>query len=144
MESPNFSNAGHLIQVFFFFPFFSFFFRSFIACPFIHTIHFPASAFQWVHLQPHYTFLDAYTPTDKPWKKRWRCKTCGACVASWHEKHERWSVWGAQLEKDQEGKIKYWDDLRPTVHMFYGSRLLDVHDDLPKWAGYENRSVRLG
>ena len=35
-------------------------------------------------------------------------------------------------------------DLRPTVHMFYESRLLDVHDGLPKWAGYENRSERLG
>ncbi|KAL9713406.1 hypothetical protein Ac2012v2_003015 [Leucoagaricus gongylophorus] len=113
-------------------------------CPFIHSIHFPASSFNWIHPQPIHDFLDYYTPTDKPWKKRWRCKTCGACVASYHEKNNRWSVWGAQLEKDEEGKTKSWEDLRPTVHMFYGTRLLDMNDDLPKWSGYENKSERLG
>jgi hypothetical protein len=52
-------------------------------------------------------------------------------------------VWATQLERDVEGKIKGWDDLRPTAHMFYGTRLLDVNDGLGKWAEYENQSTKL-
>jgi hypothetical protein len=28
----------------------------------------------------------------------------------------------------------------PTCHIFYGSRIIEVNDDLPKWAGHKNSS----
>ncbi|KAJ3569203.1 hypothetical protein NP233_g5204 [Leucocoprinus birnbaumii] len=107
-------------------------------------MHYAADAFKWIHQEPVYGSLDCYAPVDKPWKKRWRCKNCGACIASYHEKNGRWSVWGALLERDEQGKVKHWEELKPTLHMFYGTRLLDANDDLPKWAGYDNESERLG
>jgi hypothetical protein len=28
----------------------------------------------------------------------------------------------------------------PTCHIFYGSRVIDIDDDLPKWSGHKNKS----
>lgn len=114
-----------------------------IGAPFIQTIHFPANAFKWTHEEPAFGFLDLYPVAAKPWKKRWRCKNCGVCVASFHERGNRWSVWGSNLDRNEDGKIKEWEDLKPTVHIFYGTRLLDVNDGLPKWSGYKDQSERL-
>ncbi|TFK79774.1 hypothetical protein K466DRAFT_667975 [Polyporus arcularius HHB13444] len=112
-------------------------------CPFVHTIHFPASAFMWTHPAPHEDRLDSYVVTGKPWKTRWRCKSCGACVVSANSKTENRSVWGAHLARDEAGKILDWKSVQPTAHIFYDTRMLDVNDDLGKWTGYENNSTRL-
>jgi hypothetical protein len=32
--------------------------------------------------------------------------------------------------------MKDWDDLKPTGHIFYGTRQFNAIDDLPKWEGY--------
>jgi hypothetical protein len=32
---------------------------------------------------------------------------------------------------------------RPTCHIFYGARVFDMDDGLPKWAGHSESSVRL-
>jgi hypothetical protein len=64
-------------------------------------------------------------------------------VSSYNAKTDRWSVWGCQLERDENGKIKGWDIAKPTAHMFYGTRVLDVGDGLSKWEGYENKSAKL-
>ena len=53
------------------------------------------------------------------------------------------SVWGAHLARDTAGRIVDSTRLRPTAHIFYGTRMLDVPDDLGKWEGYENSSARL-
>jgi len=53
------------------------------------------------------------------------------------------SVWGAQMERGDEGKIKGWDVIKPTAHIFYETRMLDINDDLGKWDGYEGRSTRI-
>ncbi|KAF9469615.1 Mss4-like protein, partial [Collybia nuda] len=113
------------------------------ASPFIHTIHFPDTAFIWTHTEPHENALDCFVVPEKPWKTRWRCKQCGCCISSHNSKANKWSVWAAQLERDKEGKIKGWDDLKPTAHMFYGTRLVNVDDGLGKWEGYENKSTKL-
>ncbi|RDX54518.1 hypothetical protein OH76DRAFT_972850 [Lentinus brumalis] len=112
-------------------------------CPFVHTIHFPASAFMWTHPAPHEDRLDSYVVAAKPWKTRWRCKSCGACVMSANSKTENCSVWGAHLARDETGKILDWESVKPTAHIFYETRMLDVKDDLGKWTGYENSSTRL-
>lgn len=114
------------------------------ACPFIHTIHIPASAFTWTHQEPHGDAIETYTVESKPWKVRSRCKKCGCSVSSYNSRTDRRSIWSAQLERDEQGKIKYWDDLKPTGHIFYGTRMLDIHDDLAKWEGYNDTSNRLG
>lgn len=114
-----------------------------LGCPFVHTIHFEASAFSWTHSDPDSaeSHLDKYTISNKPHKIRYRCKTCGATVASHNTIKNRWSVWGAQLERPgPEGRIKDWDLVKPTAHIFYGTRMLDVNDSLSKWDGYEGLS----
>ncbi|KAI0674325.1 Mss4-like protein [Trametes maxima] len=113
-------------------------------CPFVHTIHFPSTAFHWAHPEPHEVRLDAYVIPSKPWKTRFRCKQCGACVMSANSKAGKCSVWGAHLARDDSGKIVYWEAVKPTAHIFYGTRMLDVGDDLGKWEGYESESTRLG
>lgn len=35
------------------------------------------------------------------------------------------------------------DAFRPTCHIFYGMRVVDIQDDLPKWSGHKHRSARL-
>jgi len=111
--------------------------------PFVHTIHFPDSAFIWTHGEPHKEALDSFVQPQRPWKTRWRCKWCGCCVASHNSRANKWSVWGAQLERDEEGKIIGWDVVGPTAHMFYGTRLLDINDELSKWDGYEGKSIEI-
>jgi hypothetical protein len=109
------------------------------ASPFIHTMHFEASAFTWTQTSS----LDSFSNLQKPHKKRWRCKNCGTNVSSYNSITNRWSVWGCGLERDGGGKIKNWDIVKPTAHIFYGTRVLDVGDDLGKWEAYENTSAKL-
>jgi hypothetical protein len=106
-------------------------------------MHFEASTFAWTHDDAEEFQLDSFVIPEKPYKQRWRCKVCGSGVSSYNKKTDRWSVWGCQLERNENGKIKNWDIVRPTAHMFYGTRVLDVGDDLGKWEGYENKSAKL-
>ncbi|KAH9176899.1 Mss4-like protein [Lactarius sanguifluus] len=108
-------------------------------CPFIHTIHFPASAFTWTHDSP----VDSFVNPLKPWKTRTRCRACGVTVSSHNSKTDRISVWGSHLARDDSGHILRWAELRPTVHIFYGTRLLDIGDGLGKWEGYEGISEKI-
>jgi len=109
---------------------------------FIWTIHFPAAAFAWTHSDPPNIVLDTYVTEGKPWKTRYRCKNCGCCVASYNDKTMAWSVWGTQLERENE-VTKNLDGVEPSAHIFYGTRLVDVNDELGKWEGYENKSIRI-
>lgn len=112
-------------------------------CPFVHTIHFDQTAFTWTHSEPHGAQLDSFMVPDKPWMERLRCKDCGACVTNRNSRTGHCSVWGAHLERDEEGKIKAWEFVKPTAHIFYGTRMLDVPDDLGKWEGHEGKSARI-
>jgi len=105
--------------------------------PFVHTLQFSESAFAWTHAKPHQDVLETFTIPQKPWKTRWRCRECGVCVTSHNSKANKWSVWAAHLERDAEGRIRDCDDVKPTAHIFYGTRMLEINDDLPKWDGYE-------
>lgn len=106
-------------------------------------MHFEAAAFKWTRKDPCESYLDSYINPEKPWKKRWRCKNCGSSVSSHNSKTDRWSVWGCQLERFGDGRIKNWEIVKPTAHIFYGTRVIDVGDDLGKWQGYEDKSKRL-
>ncbi|EIW87146.1 hypothetical protein CONPUDRAFT_134439 [Coniophora puteana RWD-64-598 SS2] len=113
------------------------------ACPFVHTMHVQAVDFTWKHAEPHADKLDTYTNYLKPHKTRFRCKKCGACLASTNTLTQRISIWGALLERDENGNVLHWDIAKPTSHIFYDTRMLDVKDELPKWEGYENNSTRM-
>ncbi|KAF5341103.1 hypothetical protein D9611_005944 [Ephemerocybe angulata] len=118
--------------------------QRFNAAAFIHTIHWEPTAFSWTHSATPEDVLDFYHVAHKPWKKRYRCKTCGVAIANENTKTGKWSVWGAQLDRDEHARIRNWDVVKPTAHWFYETRMLDVDDALGKWAGYENESERLG
>jgi len=35
------------------------------------------------------------------------------------------------------------EKFKPTCHIFYSMRIIDIEDDLPKWSGHKNRSQKL-
>ncbi|KAG6911308.1 hypothetical protein DXG01_002147 [Tephrocybe rancida] len=111
--------------------------------PFIHTIHFPSAAFAWTHGKPNDDVLDAFVPPSKPYKTRYRCKNCGVCVTSKNNLADKNSVLGTHLERDEKGALVHWEDLKPTAHIYYDTRVVDIDDGLGKWTGYENSSERL-
>lgn len=115
----------------------------FSGCPFIHTVHFPLEAFSWTIADPD-LHLDKYSPVEKPWKTRVRCKNCGASVASHNSKANKWSIWAAHLSRDENGRIIGIERVRATAHIFYDTRIVDVDDKLGKWDGYENTSRSIG
>ncbi|EFI28718.1 hypothetical protein CC1G_13744 [Coprinopsis cinerea okayama7 len=116
--------------------------QRFNAAAFIHTIHFPASSFKWTTAEDN---LQTYVVPTKPWKTRFRCKNCGVAVAGHNGRRDKRSIWGGQLDRETEGgRIKNWDIVKPSAHIFYETRMLDVNDGLSKWAGYEGDSERLG
>lgn len=106
-------------------------------------MHYEASRFKWTHESPHDDKLDFYVIPNRSWKRRARCKVCGCQIASYNSKTDNWSVWGGQLEKLEDGSIKNYELVRPTAHIFYGTRMMDIVDNLGKWDGYEGKSQRL-
>jgi len=116
---------------------------SFTAAPFIITTHWPESNFAWTHAEPHAEYLDLLEIAEKPWKRRWRCKSCGCTVASYNSQTKKWVVCGTQFDRNEVGEIVGWDTIKPTAHIFYGTRLIDVLDNLEKWTGYEEKSERI-
>ncbi|KAF8079119.1 hypothetical protein FPV67DRAFT_1691233 [Lyophyllum atratum] len=112
--------------------------RDTLASPFVHSIHFVASAFKWTHNEPHDAALVTF-----PKGGNFKCKKCGADVAYADPEGKEYIVWGAGLERDAQGKIKDWDTVKPTAHIFYNTRMVDVDDQVGKWAGFENHSERL-
>ncbi|KAJ7292927.1 Mss4-like protein [Mycena rebaudengoi] len=109
----------------------------------IWTIHVASEVFSWTHSEPHDAALDSYVTEGKTYKTRYRCKRCGCCVSSYNSNTEHWSVFGPQLERVEGGEIKNLDIVKPTAHIFYGTRLVDVADELGKWEGYEETSSRI-
>ncbi|KAJ7492255.1 Mss4-like protein [Mycena latifolia] len=106
---------------------------------FVSTMHFPSSAFSWTHapeIEPLVESLGDFV--------MFRCKSCRSCAATQMSATKNWAIRGMQLERDEAGKIINWDGVKPTGHIFYGTRVVDVADDLPKWEGHAGNSNRLG
>ena len=99
--------------------------------------------FAWTHAASHEDQLDAYVIPNRPHKTRYRCKTCGTTVTSQNSKAKTNSIWGVHLKRNADGAIKAWEFVKPTHHIFYDTRILDINDALPKWDGYEGKSTRL-
>ena len=67
------------------------------------------------------------------------CGRCGTPIAD--EGRNMWLAFPTLFEFGTPARIP--DAFRPTCHIFYESRVVDVADDLPRWAGHKNRSERL-
>jgi len=67
------------------------------------------------------------------------CSQCGSLIAD--EGRRMWLAFPALFDFKPGGKIP--DSFKPTCHLFYGQRVIDVGDTLPKWSGHKNESTRL-
>ena len=67
------------------------------------------------------------------------CSQCGTLIAD--EGRRMWLAFPALFEFGQPAAIP--KSFKPTCHIFYGQRVIDVDDDLPKWLGHKNQSDRL-
>ncbi|KIJ53608.1 hypothetical protein M422DRAFT_201818 [Sphaerobolus stellatus SS14] len=128
--------------------------QRFTGSPFLHTVHFPESSFQWTHVDPlnsndhPLTQLDTYTyeVPGKATKIRYRCKTCGVTVANHNKDKKKITFPGTLFPRDEDKKIRddVWELIKPDNHIFYGTRRIEIDDDLGKWEGYPDVSKRLG
>ncbi len=87
--------------------------------------------------------LRAYSATrrgesDVPPRKL-ACARCGTWIAD--EGRRMWLAFPELFEFGDPPRVP--DAFRPTCHIFYGSRVLDIADPLPKWAGHKDVSTRL-
>lgn len=67
------------------------------------------------------------------------CAVCGTLVAD--EGRNMWLAFPSLFDFGQaiEIPIKF----KPTCHIFYRMRVIDIDDNLPKWQGHKNYSERL-
>ena len=68
------------------------------------------------------------------------CGRCGTPVAD--EGRRMWLAFPPLFDFGEPPRVP--EVFRPRCHIFYGARVLDIDDALPKWAGHENASTRLG
>ena len=66
------------------------------------------------------------------------CSVCGAPVAD--EGRRMFLAFGPLFDFGHPPHVP--EAFRPTCHIFYGARVIDVPDDLPKYAGHKGSSPR--
>ncbi|WP_321369279.1 GFA family protein [uncultured Desulfuromusa sp.] len=67
------------------------------------------------------------------------CSRCGTPIAD--EGRRMWLAFPALFDFGPHNEVP--DSFKPTCHLFYGMRVADVCDDLPKWSGHKNHSTQL-
>jgi hypothetical protein len=67
------------------------------------------------------------------------CGRCGTPIAD--EGRRMWLAFPALFDFGHPPEVP--DAFHPTCHIFFGTRVVDVRDDLPRWSGHKNHSVRL-
>ena len=67
------------------------------------------------------------------------CDLCGTPIAD--EGRRMWLTFPSLFDFGFPPKVP--KAYRPTCHIFYGSRLIDIGDGLPKWSGHKNNSERV-
>ncbi len=68
------------------------------------------------------------------------CRSCGTPIAD--EGRNMWLAFPPLFDFGMPPQVP--DSFRPTCHIFYASRVFDMDDGLPKWAGHSENSARLG
>ena len=67
------------------------------------------------------------------------CALCGTLIAD--EGRRMWLAFPALF--DFSAPVEVPETFRPTCHIFYASRIMDINDDLPKWSGHKDYSLFL-
>lgn len=68
-----------------------------------------------------------------------RCGKCGTPIAD--EGRRMWIAFPSLFDFGYPAKVP--KAFKPTCHLFYGSRVIEIQDDLPKWSGHKNHSELL-
>ena len=64
------------------------------------------------------------------------CGRCGTLIAD--EGRRMWLAFPSLFDFGHVSKAPA--SFKPTCHIFYSLRVVDVNDDLPKWSGHKNSS----
>jgi hypothetical protein len=67
------------------------------------------------------------------------CDLCGTPIAD--EGRRMWLAFPTLFDFGQGDQSP--DSFKPTCHIFYGQRVTDIVDNLPKWSGHKDHSARL-
>ena len=67
------------------------------------------------------------------------CNRCGTPIAD--EGRRMWLAFPTLFDFRQGAETP--DSFKPTCHIFYSQRLIDISDNLPKWSGHKNHSALL-
>ncbi len=67
------------------------------------------------------------------------CIECGTPIAD--EGRRMWLAFPTLF--DFGPGVETPDSFKPTCHIFYGQRVADISDKLPKWSGHKDHSARL-
>lgn len=67
------------------------------------------------------------------------CALCGTPIAD--EGRRMWLAFPTLFDFGAERRVP--EPFRPTCHIFYGQRVVEMNDGLPKWPGHKTESRRL-
>ncbi|KAF2153494.1 hypothetical protein K461DRAFT_278303 [Myriangium duriaei CBS 260.36] len=106
-----------------------------------------AAPFQWaaifhkedINFSHGHHNLEWYDPTDKSIEHKLPCKVrCSYCHSPIMDEGRNMILLFPSLIhlKTEEDKFNF----KPRLHMFYGQRVMDVPDGLPKWSGLSDES----
>ena len=67
------------------------------------------------------------------------CARCHSLIAD--EGRNMWLAFPSLFDFGSSQKVP--ESFKPTCHIFYGSRVMDINDNLPKWSGHKDLSALL-
>lgn len=67
------------------------------------------------------------------------CTLCGTLIAD--EGRTMWLAFPTLFDFGTPPQVP--EAFRPTCHIFYGTRVMDIDDGLPKWSGHKDKSTTL-
>jgi hypothetical protein len=65
-----------------------------------------------------------------------RCALCGTLIAD--DGRNMWLAFPTQFDFGSPARVP--ESFKPTCHIFYDQRVIDVDDGLPKWSGHKDQS----
>ena len=67
------------------------------------------------------------------------CGLCGTLIAD--EGRNMWLAFPSLFDFGNVSTVP--EKFKPTCHIFYGVRIIDIDDGLPKWLGHKNKSEKM-
>jgi len=69
------------------------------------------------------------------------CSLCRSLIAD--EGRNMWLAFPSLFDFGETGALNVPEKFKPTCHIFYSARVIDIHDNLPKWSAHKNKSMKL-